>query len=240
MSIQEKVSAVMAEIKKIPHDSENRWAGYRYASADAVYLALRPIMAKHGLAVRHTCSEPVPLSHRDAEFLILPVSVGWEGDEYTAHHYVPLNTAGKKGVTLSAQDMQAAITYAVKYFLRTRLLLDTGEPDADDSVRQDVVPNPEPAAFPRLQGKTIAMSDGSGVAETVQAGGRKAAAALFTFVKSIIATNDERDEIVAINLPLIKACIPAAGWLALAGEMERAGMAADLIAEFKSNDQAQG
>ena len=130
-SIQTAIAKVMADAKAMKHDSTNKFAGYTYASADTVFEQIRPIMAKHGLAVETQIEGMRNFAHRGIDFAILDVGVRFVGEPQFCVHPVPLNTGSQKGVRMDAQLLQAAITYAIKYFLRGRLLLSTGDIDAD-------------------------------------------------------------------------------------------------------------
>ena len=43
--IAERIAAVMAEVGRVERDARNAHANYDYASADAVYDAVRPLLA---------------------------------------------------------------------------------------------------------------------------------------------------------------------------------------------------
>ena len=151
ISFEERMAAVLQDVGKVQRDSQNKYAKYSYASADAVFAHVRPVLARHKLPLAFEIGDLKTITHRKAEFLILPVSVWFEGEksETVATFPVPLNTAGTKGVRLDPQAMQSAVTFALKYFLRTRLLLDTGDRDADQDDKQEVEPPseaPEPDA----------------------------------------------------------------------------------------------
>lgn len=55
LDVRKRVAAAMAEIEHISFDATNHFAKYKYASTDAVFAHIRPILAKHELTVR--CSE---------------------------------------------------------------------------------------------------------------------------------------------------------------------------------------
>ncbi len=135
---QSAIAAAMAELTRIERDSENKHAGYRYASADAVFDSLRPLLAKHGLIIH--CSETAfQVEERNGKF--------WA----TARYELKLGDSAPEARTVygwltGPQTAGALATYAVKYWLRTKLLLNTGEPDADAepkrAPRADARPKP--------------------------------------------------------------------------------------------------
>lgn len=53
MKVYQAISAVQAELAKsgIGKDSENKFDGYKFRGIDAVYNALAPLLAKHGLCI---------------------------------------------------------------------------------------------------------------------------------------------------------------------------------------------
>ena len=141
-NISERIAAVMAEVGRVERDARNAHANYDYASADAVYDAVRPLLAKHGLVVRQQCAPLLDGTVDGVVHLCLRVSTYFDGEECPPPVPVPLPIK-----RFTPQAVQAALTYAQKYFLRGALCLATGEPDAD----ADVPPEPQPApAKPNL------------------------------------------------------------------------------------------
>lgn len=144
VAMSKRVAAAMAEIKNIPRDAENRHMRYRYASTDAVFAALRPILAKHGIGV--TCSEVEcryePVRNEKGEeklWAFATYELGIDGMD-TERRHVAMAVTGP-------QSHGAMISYALKYWLRSKFLLDTGDADADDQPQSQVqAPKPAPAS----------------------------------------------------------------------------------------------
>ena len=123
-TITERIAAVMVAVGTIERDAKNTFANYSYSSADAVYDAVRRLLGEHGLVVRQT-SLPLQVQQvGDKAHMYLPVSTFFEGED--PQPPVPIPVA-----RFDAQAIQAAFTYAQKYWLRGVLCLSTGEPDAD-------------------------------------------------------------------------------------------------------------
>ena len=141
-SVTKRVAAAMSEISRIPKNGRNQHARYDYATADDVFATIRPILAKHELSVKHDARKPemirVPGAKEGKDVLFVPIRVWFDGEwppaEYT---HIPLSFP-------TPQGMQAVITYAVKYWLRARLLLDTGEEDADAQSTDGPATEPAP------------------------------------------------------------------------------------------------
>ena len=233
-TITDRVCAVMAEAKAVRRDSSNRFAKYDYASADAVYDAVRPLLAKHGLGVRHEIEPIEKMEHRGVEFLILPIGVWLEstdGAEAIAHYRIPLNTSGQKGVRLDPQVIQAATTYAVKYFIRSRFLLNTGDPDADAAQPQEVPATETKQAPPDkpksadgelvLDGNKLVRSDGQDIMQWIEAAGRAASTAVYIYANRVLSEKQGQwQAVIAENMPVWKAAIPHKGRLVIGNTLK--------------------
>ena len=152
-TLEARIAAAMAEITTVQKRGQNKFAGYDYATADDVYDALRPILARHGLTVWQRVVGLREIDHKGASFLVLEVATGLDGEDpdKIPPVPVPLNTTTTKGVRLDAQAIQAGLTYAQKYYLRSRFLIATGDPDADADAPQVVDASKEPKAPARKQ-----------------------------------------------------------------------------------------
>lgn len=233
-SLVARVAAAMAEIKAVPKRGENKFAGYTYATADDVYDALRPILARHEITVSQRVHGIETIAHRGVEFLVLYVATFLDGDDIADPVPVPLNTTGKKGVRLDAQAVQAALTYAEKYFLRGRFLVATGDPDIDAEAPQEIeAPVPTEAAPDAtivLDGHRMVMDTGETLLSWAQDGGRPAQTAVYRYTTDLITERpDEHETILDANMTALVAIIPRKGRLVLANAMQSAGMEPELI-----------
>ena len=129
--VAEAMFKMSGTVKK---DAQNPYHKYMYASADAVYAAVREDIAQQGLAPwqDEVSLETLPVGN-DKENKALWVKVKYE---------MALTPNGEKPkepgehVTIFAaitdpQSMGAVRTYALKYWLRGKLLISTGEGDLD-------------------------------------------------------------------------------------------------------------
>ena len=254
--VAEKVVAVMQEVKSIQKKGKNTYAKYDYATADDVFDAVRPIMAKHGLSIKYKIKKERTCTHRKVEFLILPVKMKFAGESGYVTHPVPLNTSGGSGVRLDAQMLQAAITYAEKYFLRARLLLAVGGIDLDEAApkaeaapakkqtRKKAAPKQPPQEDRRDDIKVdndFGVMQVNGVNLKDVEPDRETAVALWKYVEGIIRfeETDDAEALIEANFTEIVRIIPAGGLVQLAKAMDAKGIGKDLPDRFaKAGDKA--
>lgn len=125
-----RVCRAMDQVKAVEKRDEAPKAvgGYAYASADDVYDSVRKILAKNRLAPQQDELECQieRVEGKDGKmvaYLRLRYSIGFIG-ERPVNRSIMLQYNGP-------QSFQAAATYVLKYWLRGRLLLSTGEGDLD-------------------------------------------------------------------------------------------------------------
>lgn len=137
--ISAKLCAAIMELdKEIPKHGRNTYAAYDYATADDVYLAVRAALAGQGLTV-YLEEDSIEFQERERT-----TNNGRETKRSTwgtFKYLIGFELAGVgKGspnkrtqiIEVSGpQSMQAAATYTQKYWLRGRMLLATGDADAD-------------------------------------------------------------------------------------------------------------
>lgn len=123
---------------RVDRDSRNKHGGWDYASADAVYAGVRKELAAQGLApfMQQVRMEIKPYGKKndgnerlwiEADYNIALTPDGRHPEEECDFELVTVMAE-----FLSAQAFQAIRTYALKYFLRGKLLIQTGEPDVDN------------------------------------------------------------------------------------------------------------
>ncbi len=146
---------VMQSCERIARDRQRGDGKYRYASADAIYDAVRGALGEAGL--------PVMITVRQWDEREVPVKHGpprvWATARYDIGFYDgPVSTVVQGGWIMGPQGYGALMTYALKMWLRSTLLLSTGEPDADATVpgepppaRQARRPEPKPRPRPSAQ-----------------------------------------------------------------------------------------
>ena len=132
----------------VEKDALNAFHKYKYASADSVYAAVREDIAQQGLAPwQDELSLETFTTENDKGKKVLWAQVMYE---------MALTPNGEKPpgpgerVTIFAdvtgpQSMGAIRTYALKYWLRGKLLISTGEGDLDER-EKEAPKGPAPAA----------------------------------------------------------------------------------------------
>jgi len=125
--IVQAISMIMSEIGTIPHDAENKHAGYTYASGEAIYEALRKLMAKQGLillTMETGCEKTGDGKTIKAtfQFILAHSKSTWTHPNNVRTVYQPW---------MGAQTFQAAQMYAEKAYLKSLFKLHTGEPDTE-------------------------------------------------------------------------------------------------------------
>ena len=134
---QNQLAAAFADMPQmIAADKYNPHRKNKYASADAVYSAIRNKLAEHGL---HVFQDEV-------SFEIMKVD-GLKGSWIKATYAFaivsgigPVPEEIKERCTMvrrlnDSQDLGSLRTYAIKYYLRNKLMLGTGDPDGDEDER---------------------------------------------------------------------------------------------------------
>lgn len=144
----QSIANAMKKIKKLEHDSQNSFAKYTYVSADGLFEQIRPILAEEGLVVDYHIGETSELKAGERTYMIINIGVRFGRIEDYTIHPIPL-------ARMDAQSIQSAITYAIKYFLRSRLMLSTGEKDmdAEQPATENLNSKRLPQAKPRAQAK---------------------------------------------------------------------------------------
>ena len=133
--VAEAMAQVQAGIKKIEHDSKNEFANYKYASIDAYYDVVRPLLSDAGLLiipneVHAEISADSQTLKVVFEFILLHSSGEvWEMP-IRRTQYIP-----NKG----AQACGAALSYAEKFIFRTLFKIPTGEFDPTSEIKTEEV-----------------------------------------------------------------------------------------------------
>ena len=105
--------------------------GYNYADLASILVAVRPVLAKHGLSVIQ-CAAPADndkvsiitmIAHKSSEFIKLPD--------------LEMAVEAKKGLS-RAQCVGMVITYARRYALQAALNISSTDDDTDASIQEEV------------------------------------------------------------------------------------------------------
>lgn len=129
-----------AELKAIHKDRENSHFRNRYATLDAIVESVRPVLAKHGLAVVQGAT--APLSREDglvAGFVVETMLVHTSGEFLISSAVMPL-------VKADPQSAGSALTYGRRYGLSALLSLATDDDDDAETAQPARTAAPAQAA----------------------------------------------------------------------------------------------
>lgn len=126
-SLWERVAWVMERMNRIQKNATNPHFNYKYATADDIAEALRPLFAEAGLAVSMDVVgmkiRKRPTRQGDTQVVTLKVRFGLHAHGCEPHY----STLYCEGEDPSDKACWKAYTGGLKYFLRTHLLLSTGD-----------------------------------------------------------------------------------------------------------------
>jgi hypothetical protein len=147
IEVAKAVIAVAKQIKQLGRDAKNEWGGWQYASVDAFYGAIGPLMAEAGLFTVVDESAPPTVETRESTN---DKGVSKTGKWLTSHYDITLHHESgaswgpiRRTMMVLASGPQAfghGVSYVDKYFLRTLFKVPTGE--------QGEVDSHEPAGLP--------------------------------------------------------------------------------------------
>lgn len=135
------VSSAMAAVKRIHKDGSNQHDRYKFASIDNFLEALNPILAAAGLIVhmQEVACEETTRQGRNGTTAWLKITF-----EVTAYHTsgqsMPPAFRSVEVVRSGAQAYGAAQSYVLKQYLRSLLLVPTGDKDDPDFDARDEEP----------------------------------------------------------------------------------------------------
>ena len=137
--------AAAAELQPVAKDAINPAFRNKYATLDAIMDQVRPVLAKHGLAVLQTGTAPETVDGRltsvGIETMLLHKSGEWIASSVT----LPVEK-------LTAQGAGSAISYGRRYGLSAILGLTADDDDGNAASTRPAAPaRPEPRAEPRIE-----------------------------------------------------------------------------------------
>ena len=128
---EDAMAQLMLDIEGIKPGARHDFARYNYSTADQVFDAVRPLLAKHGFSV--TCDEldvkMTDVGTKSGGKLVLSTYafMTW----YAGEEVGTLERMTVGNSLTSPQSLCASRTYAMKYFLRTKFLINVNEKDED-------------------------------------------------------------------------------------------------------------
>lgn len=142
---------VREQVKKLPKNSENKFAGYDFVSVDAFYDAIGPLLCDAGLTLIADCVSG-DLLHvgekqgRDGIKQLFQLKERWAF--WFVHSSGAMAGPYHRNVTVPAEGAQAhgsSESYATKQFLRGTFKIPTGDADDPDAQQaQTHAPEPKP------------------------------------------------------------------------------------------------
>ncbi|WP_416877936.1 ERF family protein [Litorimonas sp.] len=151
------IAGAMGKIRKVGKDNENKFDKYNFASIDDFLSLVNPICAEAGLLfhMQEGVVTEFMKKGRNGESSWLRITF-----EITAYHtsgqFLPPVFRSVEVQRTGAQAYGSAQSYALKQFLRSLLLIPTGDKDDADFERTDngAVVQASPATQPKKNGKS--------------------------------------------------------------------------------------
>ena len=148
MKVYEKIAAIVAAMSKvgISKDSKNSQQGYNFRGIDAVYKALSPLLAEHGLCilprvVSRSVSERVTPKGGVLFYTVLHVEFDFvAAEDGSKHTIITVGEAMDSGDKSTNKAMSAAYKYAC---LQAFCIPTEGDNDADSTTHEVVSTLPD-------------------------------------------------------------------------------------------------
>lgn len=139
------VAKVMTEVRRLEKADKNTHANYKFTSVDDFKDALRPLMAKHGLTVRcdQTGFDTRMIPSKTGETLVARFDF-----EFVMATATDTDAPERSTVMLpytGAQTTGIARSYALKEYLKTRLMASSGDEEDADRLPTGEYGNAKPA-----------------------------------------------------------------------------------------------
>ena len=132
----ERVNAAKMEVKAVAKNGKNKFHGYDFATVDDMYEHLRPITGRHNLDVRLDIEslelKAVESGNNKSTWGHYVVLVGFVGEE-PVRRFISVQVTGPQACGI-------VTSYVEKYFLRERLMVATGDVEADMMEKGDAPP----------------------------------------------------------------------------------------------------
>lgn len=135
------VNAVMKSMKRLEKGETNKHGGYKFASVDDFYDAVRPLMADAGLIVGsdeegfeiiNTGTAERPSNWLKMSYLFELAHADGETWAHRPRRTIMVNAA------MGSQAFGSAQSYAEKQYLRSLFKMSTGDPDADSNQHEQL------------------------------------------------------------------------------------------------------
>ena len=150
-AVSNAIAAVMADIPKLAREETNKHANYKFASIDDFLDAVRPLCAKHKLAIvqdeaSFTIVQTMDKYGKPSDWL----QMGFAYTVATAGvSWGPVMRSIMVRADMGSQAFGAAQSYSLKQFMRSLFQISTGDgEDADSHEQSSIASAPVKAAFP--------------------------------------------------------------------------------------------
>ena len=150
MIVYQKIAAITAELSKIgiSKDSKNQSQGYAFRGIDAVYGALSPLLAKHGLCILPRVKDRQVIERQNKSgtalfYVTLTVEFDFvAAEDGSKHTVITVGEAMDSGDKASNKAMSAAYKYAA---FQAFCIPTEGDNDADSTTHEVVASTIDPA-----------------------------------------------------------------------------------------------
>jgi len=191
MIVYQKIAAITAELSKIgiSKDSKNQSQGYAFRGIDAVYGALSPLLAKHGLCILPRVKDRQVIERQNRQgtalfYVTLTVEFDFVASEDGSKHtVVTVGEAMDSGDKASNKAMSAAYKYAA---FQAFCIPTEGDNDADSTTHEVVAAATDPAIEAQID-LASSVAELNNVWKSITEAERKLHTPLFTARKKALA-----------------------------------------------------
>ena len=190
MIVYQKIAAITAELSKIgiSKDSKNQSQGYAFRGIDAVYGALSPLLAKHGLCILPRVKDRQVIERQNRQgtalfYVTLTVEFDFvAAEDGSKHTVITVGEAMDSGDKASNKAMSAAYKYAA---FQAFCIPTEGDNDADSTTHEVVAATIDPAIEAQID-LAANVSELNNVWKSITEAERKVHTPLFTARKKAL------------------------------------------------------
>lgn len=143
MEIYQRMAALMADIGAIAKDSTNQQQGFKYRSIDAVYNALNPLLAKHGIFTTPEVLEKTREERTNSKGTVLAFTTLRVRYSFWAPDGSSVScTVEGEGMDSGDKSSNKAMAVAHKYALLQTFCIPTEEQKDPDADVHEIKPDP--------------------------------------------------------------------------------------------------
>jgi hypothetical protein len=148
-SVALKIALVMGDLERIEKDGYNTHSSYAYTTLDAMYDAVRRVMAAHRLVIIPDLERVENLEWKNKGYLyrihmVFNLVDADSGDSRVCRWQA-------EGSDFSDKGLNKAMMTALKFFLKSTFLISTGDPDPDGETPPPLERGEEPVSLPMTE-----------------------------------------------------------------------------------------